>query len=169
MVNDNRKHRLATFLLALYCMSSLQAGRAADTTAPAREWPYDVPRDVVVPEAQADPWVRNPIDAFILERLAAKRLRPASEATRRQLVRRLYLDLIGLPPSPTEVDQFVADNSDDAYEKLVDRLLGDPRYGERWARLWLDLARYADTAGYEGDPDLPHISLFPTPGATATT
>jgi hypothetical protein len=111
---------------------------------------------VAEPPEVDSPWVRNGIDAFVLKRLNEAGLRPAGEATRRQLVRRVYFDLIGLPPSPQDVATFLNDNSERAYEELVARLLKDPRYGERWARLWLDLARYADTAGYEGDPDTPH-------------
>src|SRR6185369_4638996 len=93
----------------------------------------------------------NPIDAFVLARLEKEGLAPSPEADKYTLVRRLYLDLIGLPPTPEEADAFVQDASPDAYEKLVDRLLASPRYGERWARRWLDLARYADTNGYEKD------------------
>ena len=95
--------------------------------------------------------VRNPIDAFVHDRLHQRHLQPASTADRYSLVRRLYLDLTGLPPTPAEADDFVADHRPDAYEQLVDRLLASPHYGERWARLWLDLARYADTNGYEKD------------------
>ena len=96
-------------------------------------------------------WPRNAIDAFILARLEAAGLQPSEPADRATLIRRLSLDLIGLPPTPEEVEAFVQDQSPDAYEKLVDRLLASPHYGERWARRWLDLARYADTNGYEKD------------------
>jgi hypothetical protein len=120
------------------------------------EWPFYPLREVNPPKVKQAAWVRNSIDAFILKRLEDAKLAPAPEATRRQLVRRLYFDLIGLPPTPEQVAAFVANDSAEAYGQLVDDLLKDPRYGERWARLWLDLARYADTAGYEGDPDLPH-------------
>ena len=96
-------------------------------------------------------WVRNPIDAFILSRLEQEGLAPSPEASRETLLRRLSLDLVGLPPTLAEVDAFVADTSPDAYEKTVDRLLASPHYGERWARPWLDLARYADSNGYEKD------------------
>jgi len=129
---------------------------ADDPSKTEREWPFYPPRDVKPPAVAADGWVRNGIDAFIYSKLADQGLKPAPEASGQQLVRRLYLDLIGLPPSPADVERFVNDTSENAYERLVDRLLKHPGYGERWARLWLDLARYADTAGYEGDPDLPH-------------
>src|SRR5204863_2175855 len=95
---------------------------------------------------------RNPIDAFIRARLAKAGLKPAPEADRYTLIRRVSLDLTGLPPTVAEVDAFVKDNSPDAYEKLVDRLLAKPTFGEHWARMWLDLARYADSAGYADDP-----------------
>lgn len=94
---------------------------------------------------------RNPIDAFVLEKLREEKLSPAPEADRATLIRRVSLDLIGLPPTLQEVDEFLSDKSRNAYEKVVDRLLASPHYGERWARPWLDLARYADTQGYEKD------------------
>lgn len=127
-----------------------------EVRAEDRDWPFYSPREHARPEVRQADWLRNDIDAFVLKKLEDAELGPAPDATRQQLIRRLYFDLIGLPPTPEEVDAFVADDSDQAYEQLVDRLLKDPRYGERWARFWLDLARYADTAGFEGDPDLPH-------------
>ncbi len=96
-------------------------------------------------------WVRNPIDAFVLARLEAEGLAPSPEADRATLIRRASLDLTGLPPTPEEVDAFAADSSPDAFERLVDRLLASPRYGERMAARWLDAARYADTSGYQDD------------------
>jgi Protein of unknown function (DUF1553)/Protein of unknown function (DUF1549)/Concanavalin A-like lectin/glucanases superfamily len=106
--------------------------------------------------AEADPigdssWVRNPIDAFVLRRLQAEGLRPAPAAGRISLIRRATFDLIGLPPTPDEIDAFLEDNSPDAYERLVDRLLASPQYGERWARHWLDVARFAESQGFERD------------------
>src|SRR5712692_4456695 len=96
-------------------------------------------------------WPKNPVDVFILARLEKEGLQPSAQADRVTLLRRLSLDLIGLPPTPTEVDAFVADTSKDAYEKQVDRLLRSPHYGERWGRIWLDAARYADSDGFEKD------------------
>jgi hypothetical protein len=96
-------------------------------------------------------WPRNEIDAFILEKLIASDLSPAPEATPATLVRRLYFDLTGLPPTPAEIDRLLSDNSKDAYKRLVDRLLESPTYGERWAQHWLDLARFAETDGFEHD------------------
>ncbi|MBI1311520.1 DUF1549 domain-containing protein [bacterium] len=105
-----------------------------------------------VPQAAAlSDWPRNSIDEFILERLVKADLEPAPEADRVTLIRRLYFDLTGLPPSPQDVDRFVADKSPDAYERLVERLLAAPEYGERWAQHWLDLARFAETDGFEHD------------------
>ena len=103
------------------------------------------------PAVKDKAWVRNPIDSFILARLEKEGVAPSPEADRATLIRRLSLDLLGLPPSPQEVDEFVADQRPDAYEQLVDRLLASPHYGERWGRHWLDLARYADSNGYSID------------------
>ena len=96
-------------------------------------------------------WVRNPIDNFVLARLGKERLAPSPEADRVTLIRRLSLDLTGLPPSPQEVDEFLADKNKNAYAQLVERLLASPHYGERWGRHWLDAARYADSNGFEKD------------------
>ena len=114
-----------------------------------RHWAYVMPRQVAPPAVKGS--VRNAIDQFVLARLEAQGLAFQPEANRETLIRRLSLDLIGLPPSPREVADFVADSRPDAYEALVGRLLASPHYGERWARPWLDLARYADTNGYEKD------------------
>jgi mono/diheme cytochrome c family protein len=103
-----------------------------------------------------DAWIRTPIDAFILEKLQACGLAPSPEADRRTLLRRLYFDLTGLPPTPEETQAFLADESPDAYEALVDRLLASPRYGERWGRHWLDVAHYGDTHGYDKDKVRPN-------------
>ncbi|MDG1510124.1 MAG: PSD1 and planctomycete cytochrome C domain-containing protein [Mariniblastus sp.] len=96
-------------------------------------------------------WIRNPIDAFVLEMLERKNLAPSKEANRRTLIRRLSYDLTGLPPTIAEVEAYEEDKSEDAYERVVERLLASPRYGERWARHWLDVVKYADTCGYDKD------------------
>jgi hypothetical protein len=114
-------------------------------------WSLIPPRRPSTPAVNQPAWVRNPIDAFILARLERDGLAPAPEASRATLIRRLSLDLTGLPPSPAEVDHFLHDTSPDAYEKLVDRLLQSPRYAERMAIRWLEAARYADTNGYQSD------------------
>lgn len=99
----------------------------------------------------ANQWVRNPIDAFVMARLTQAGLKPSPEADRRTLVRRVYFDLIGLPPSPEVVDEFVKDSDPQAYERLVNRLLESPQYGERWARHWLDLVHFAESHGHDQD------------------
>ena len=104
----------------------------------------------------ADGAIRNPIDNFVLSRLAREGLRPAAEADRLTLLRRVTLDLTGLPPTATEVDAFLQDRSSNAYEKVVDRLLASPHFGERWAQHWLDVVRFAESNGYEVDADRPH-------------
>jgi mono/diheme cytochrome c family protein len=118
----------------------------------AVHWSYVKPARPELPAVKRPDWVRNPIDRFILARLEAEGLEPSPEADRYALVRRLALDLTGIPPTLAEVDAFVGDADPQAYEKLVDRLLAEPAYGEYWAHLWLDLARYADSAGYADDP-----------------
>ena len=112
--------------------------------------PLEVAKAKALP-GEMDDWPRNTIDKFIASKLHDADLSPSPEASSHTLVRRLHLDLIGLPPTPEEVETFLADKSDDAYENLVDRLLESPHFGEHWARMWLDLARYADTKGYEKD------------------
>ncbi|WP_337172982.1 PSD1 and planctomycete cytochrome C domain-containing protein [Paludisphaera sp.] len=116
-----------------------------------KHWAFIPPKPPAVPAVVNADAVRNPIDAFVQARLEEEGVEPAPEADRRALIRRLSLDLVGLPPTPEEIDAFLADNRPDAYERLVDRLLDSPRHGELWARHWLDRARYADTNGYEKD------------------
>lgn len=124
---------------------------AAAGSDPAQHWAFQPCVQPQPPQVRQEGWVRNPIDKFVLAQLEAAGLAPAPEADPYTLIRRLYLDLIGLPPTPEEADDFAADPSPGAYERVVDRLLASPAYGERWARPWLDLARYADTNGYEKD------------------
>jgi hypothetical protein len=123
----------------------------------AEHWAFAKPKRPPMPEVKDRTWRRNSIDYFVLAQLEKKGLQAAAEADRFTLLRRLSFDLRGLPPSPQETDAFVCDQSPDAYEKMVDRFLNDPAYGERWARMWLDLARYADSAGYGSDPLRPNI------------
>ena len=118
---------------------------------PPKHWAFVPPARPELPPVAEASWVRQPLDRFVLARLEAEGLRPAPEAERAVLLRRVYLDLIGLPPSPAEADAFLADTSPDAYERVVDRLLASPQFGERWARPWLDLARYADSHGFQRD------------------
>jgi hypothetical protein len=139
-------------------------GTAADgVPQPAQErqphWAYRRPTRAAPPDVRTPDWARTPIDRFVLARLEKEGLAPSPEAPLETLVRRVSLDLIGLPPSPQEVDEVLADAARDgrdaAYERLVDRLMASPHYGERWARPWLDLARYADSQGFE--KDLPRV------------
>jgi Protein of unknown function (DUF1553)/Protein of unknown function (DUF1549)/Planctomycete cytochrome C len=139
------------------------AGKGATPAQPAPEepvhWAYRKPTRPALPNVKRADWVRTPIDQFVLARLEKEGLNPSAEAPFERLVRRVSLDLIGLPPSPAEVDAVLADavrdGTDAAYQRLVDRLLASPHYGERWARPWLDLARYADSQGFE--KDLPRV------------
>jgi hypothetical protein len=124
----------------------------ADLAPPDPEhWAYVKPTQPALPVVALASWPRNAIDRFVLARLERDSLKPSPEAPKSTLLRRVTLDLTGLPPSPAELDAFLADTATDAYDKVVDRLLASPHYGERWARPWLDLARYADTNGHEKD------------------
>ena len=128
---------------------------AARADEPAAEWAYQPLRHITPPAVKQQQVVRNPIDAFVLAELEKKGLSFAAPATGRTLVRRVYFDLIGLPPTPEEIDEFLNDKSPDAYERLVDRLLASPRYGERQATFWLDLVRYAESDGFKADDPRP--------------
>ena len=143
---------------ALPAAEQAQVAAAGAADAP-QHWAYRVPARPEPPSVKRTDWARTPIDRFVLARLEKEGLAPSSEAPLEILIRRVSLDLIGLPPTPQEVDAVVADAAregrDTAYEHLVDRLLASPQYGERWARPWLDLARYADSQGYE--KDLPRV------------
>jgi len=118
---------------------------------PAKHWAYLKPVKAAPPQVQHAALVRNPIDNFLLARLEQEGLSYSPEASKEKLARRVSLDLIGLPPAPAELKAFLDDTRPDAYERYVDRLLASPHFGERWARPWLDLARYADSNGYEKD------------------
>lgn len=118
----------------------------------ARHWAYNKPERPALPGVTAAEWVRNPIDRFVLTELERQGMEPSAEADRWALARRVAIDLTGLPPSQEEVDAFLTDEGPLAYERYVDGLLADDAFGERWARVWLDLARYADSAGYADDP-----------------
>ncbi len=124
------------------------------TPVERRHWAFQ-PRKQVVPPTLKDPWIKNPVDAFILEGLQKAGLKPAAEADRTTLIRRVTYDLHGLPPTPEEITAFVNDKAPRAYERLVDRLLASPRYGEQWARHWLDVVRFAESDGYEYDTHRP--------------
>ena len=118
--------------------------------APAKRfWAFVPPTSPAIPVVANQAWVRSPIDSFVLANLDAKGLKPVKNADNRTLIRRATYDLVGLPPTPAEIQNFLADNSPEAYAKVIDRLLASPRYGERWGRHWLDVARYADSNGLD--------------------
>jgi hypothetical protein len=146
MVHIVKRTTAAATMVAM--MLALRAAPAADP-----RWAYQVPSRPPLPEVADKAWPRQPTDTFIAARLAKEGLASSPEADRRTLMRRTGLALTGLPPAPEEVEAFLADQSPDAYERLVDRLLASPRYGERMAVPWLDLARYADTHGYHSDSE----------------
>ena len=126
-------------------------GMGADVAEVKRHWAFIPPKRPDVPRVRNSRWPANPIDSFVLTRLEKEEIAPSPEADRVTLLRRLSLDLIGLPPTIQEVDAFLSDKSPNAYEKQVERLLSSPHYGERWGRHWLDAARYADSDGFEKD------------------
>jgi len=130
-----------------------ESGAAAVSSArrTSSHWAFQPVRMPVAPKVKQSAWVRNPVDAFVLAKLEAESVAPSAEASKLTLLRRAHLDLTGLLPTPEEMREFLADKRADAYERLVDRLLDSPHYGERWARPWLDRARYADSDGYEKD------------------
>src|SRR5262249_45722218 len=117
----------------------------------SEHWAFVTPQRPALPKVADKAWPRNAIDHFLLARLEQERLKPSPEADRVRLIRRVTLDLTGLPPTPAEVDAFLGDRGPNAYEKVVDRLLASPHFGERMAVEWLDAARYADTHGYHID------------------
>jgi mono/diheme cytochrome c family protein len=124
-------------------------------------WAFNAPKRPAVPQVQGSKSkAQSPVDAFVFARLEREKIKPSPGADRHTLIRRLSLDLLGLPPKPEEVREFVSDKSADAYEKLVDRLLASPHFGERWGRHWLDLARYADSDGYEKDRARPFAYVY---------
>ncbi|MDB5309654.1 MAG: hypothetical protein JWO38_3856 [Gemmataceae bacterium] len=128
----------------------------AITPGEKSHWAFKPPARPAVPAVNKAAWARTPVDAFVLAKLEAAGLVPAPEADRLTLIRRLSLDLTGLPPTPAEVDAFLKDSRPDAYEQLVERLLASQHFGERWAAHWLDVVRFAESNGYEGDSERPH-------------
>jgi hypothetical protein len=136
------------------------AKRVIDIEAGRRHWAFQPLQAAEPPPVEQTAWCRTSIDRFILAKLEAKKIPPTADASRRTLIRRAYLDLTGLPPSPEEVEVFVNDPADNAFDRLVDRLLESPHYGERWARHWLDLARFAESHGFEHDYDRPSAYHF---------
>ena len=143
---------LLTFLAVFAPWSAAHAGRGKEFTEADRAWwSFQPVREVAVPQVGNASWVRTPVDRFILAKLEAAGLQPAAVASRDVLARRVYFEVLGLPPTREQVGEFVNDSTPEAWENLVDRLLNSPHYGERQARLWLDLVRYADSDGYKSD------------------
>ena len=134
----------------------LKSASAVSLETGRKHWAFQPLRPAKLPTVKNATWARNDVDRFILAAIESKGLKPSPEADRRTLIRRVTVDLIGLPPSPEEVEAFVKDTSPQAWEHVVDRLLASPHYGERWGRHWLDLARYADSSGFHNDLDRPH-------------
>jgi len=151
-------------ILLCGCMAAIAADTDSNSptnnkwTPPSAQghWAYQPVQRPSTPSVQNQKWVRSPIDALVLARMEAKGVKPSPDADRAALIRRATLDAWGMIPTPDEVKAFVADKSPDAYEKLVDRLLASPHYGERWGRRWLDLTRYADSEGYNQDETRPN-------------
>jgi hypothetical protein len=139
------------------CGASTEAAPKAFTAQQKRWWAFQPVVMTAPPAVKQRGWVRNEIDAFVLVKLEEKGITPSTPADKATLLRRAWLDLTGIPPAPEQVQAFVADNSPDAFERVVDSLLNSPHYGERWARHWLDLARYADSEGFKADETRPHI------------
>lgn len=134
---------------------------AIDFAAAQQRWPYTkLPEKISIPSVNDRSWPRTAIDQFILAKLESAGLHPVEDADRRTLIRRVTFDLIGLPPTPEETDAFIGDTNPNAFEKVVDRLLASPHYGERWGRHWLDVVRYADTAGDNSDYPIPQMHRY---------
>ncbi len=142
-------------LLVLGCSSLVYAADSFDAEDRAH-WAFQKVTHPEVPKVKSSDWVRNPVDAFVAAELEKQNVSPGPAADKRTLLRRAYLDLTGVPPTPSEVKEFVNDNSPKAFERAVDRLLDSPQYGERWARHWLDLARYAESEGFKADETRPN-------------
>lgn len=147
---------LTTLLLVFLATPSALAEPAAQ---PSDHWAFR-PVSAVTPPADVGGWSRTIVDHFVITKLREAGLSPVGDADRRTLIRRIYFDLLGLPPTPQEIDTFVKDSAPDAYSRLVARLLASPAYGERWGRYWLDLARYSDTAGDNGDYPIPEMYKY---------
>jgi hypothetical protein len=145
------------WLAALFALTAAEIKEKEFTPQQKRWWAFQPVQKAVPPVVKDSAWVKNPIDAFVLAKLEEKGIKPNPHADNLTLLRRASLDIIGLPPTPEEVQAMVSDPSPDAFDKAIDRLLASPRYGERWARHWLDLARYADSEGFKSDETRPNV------------
>src|SRR5439155_20584062 len=151
-VRRTRTPNRSGFLFALFTLFGFVAW-SEDTAPQAKSdhWAFKPAVRPALPAVKNRSWPRNPIDQFVLAKLEAEKLTPSAEADSVTLIRRVTFDLTGLPPTPEEVGQFVSDKNPDAYEHAVDRSLASPRYGERWARHWMDAAHFAETHGHDQD------------------
>ena len=155
--------RGAYFVFALFLVGfSISSAEENNHIKPEdrKYWAYVPVKDPAIPKSPDNKWSEHPIDAFIFRKLKSNGLTPTEPAKKRDLIRRAYFDLLGFPPSAEEVEAFVKDTNPDAYEKVIDKLLASPRYGERWGRHWLDLVRYAESDGYRGDFYRPTAYLY---------
>src|SRR5688572_29062652 len=143
-------------ILALACSVLAFSDNLPFTAEQLNHWAYQKVQKPKQPSVRNRAWVKNPVDAFVLAKLESEGARPMPAADKTTLLRRATFDLTGLPPTPEEVNSFLADNSPGAFEKVVDRLLNSPHYGEKWARHWLDLARYAESEGFKADETRPN-------------
>lgn len=141
----DRMSLLPAFAMVLFLIAPVRASNEA------RHWAYRPLRQPAIPEVKSTNWARTPIDHFILQKLESHQLKPSPDADSRTLIRRLHLDLIGLPPAPEEIQAFLDDRAGDAFERVVDELLASSRYGERWARHWIDTVHFAETHGHDQD------------------
>src|SRR5262249_7236521 len=151
--------RIGFLVIALACTVYTVWGAGRDhkfTESQLNYWAYKPVRKPQDPAVKDRAWVKTEVDAFILSELESKRIAPSPPADRIALIRRATLDLIGFPPTPSEGQAFLADKSSKAFQKVVDRLLASPHYGEKWARHWLDLARYAESEGFKADETRPN-------------
>ncbi|MEO1997866.1 MAG: DUF1549 domain-containing protein, partial [Planctomycetaceae bacterium] len=154
------EHWIATGAVWPKAIGRLRPASSAFSDADRRWWAFQPLRQVNIPDQTAGDATPHPIDRFIDRRLFEKGLTPGPVAEKTTLVRRLYFDVIGLPPTPEQIDAFLNDQSPTAWNALVDRLLDDPRYGEHWARFWLDLVRYSESDGWNQDAFRPHIWMY---------
>src|SRR5688572_2498924 len=146
------------FSILLLATVGIGVAQSPSFTAAQRSfWSLQPVTKPAVPAVKDKLWVKNPVDAFVLGKLEEKQLQPNKAADKLTLLRRVSIDLTGLPPTQDEIQAFLADRSETAYEKVVDRLLASTAYGERWGRHWLDVARYADSNGYKADETRPNI------------
>src|SRR2546426_11396165 len=143
-------------MLALVCSVWAFSDGLPFTAEQLNHWAYQKVEKPKIPVVRDRAWVKTPVDAFALAKLESQDIKPAPAADKITLLRRATFDLTGLPPTPEEVNSFLADNSPGAFEKVVDRLLNSPHYGEKWARHWLDLARYAESEGFKADETRPN-------------